>query len=67
MKSLNQHSSRSQHAPIYMSTTGMHRRPFEGRHLVLLYTDSVFIHLYRRYFKYGFIMYRLTVLALSNL
>ena len=32
MKSWNQHSSRSH---LYMSTSGMHRRPFEGRHLVL--------------------------------
>ena len=33
LKSWNQHSrSRSQHA--HMSTSGMHRRPFEGRHLV---------------------------------
>ena len=32
LKSWN-HSSRSQHA-TYMSTSGMHRRPFEGRHLV---------------------------------
>ena len=34
--SIHKHSSRSQHAPIYMMTSGMHRRPFEGRHLVCI-------------------------------
>ena len=29
------HLCRSQQAPTYMTTSGMHRRPFEGRHLVL--------------------------------
>ena len=38
LKSWNQHSSRSQHAPIYMSTSVMHRRPFECRHLVFWIT-----------------------------
>ena len=32
--SIHKHSSGSQHAPTYMMTLGMHRRPFEGRHLV---------------------------------
>ena len=33
---IHKHSSRSQHAPSYIMTSGMHRRPFEGRHLGLI-------------------------------
>ena len=38
VKSLNQHSNRSQHAPI-CTTSVMHRRPFEGRHIVYSYIE----------------------------
>ena len=36
LKSWNQHSSGSQHAPLCRHR-GCHRRPFEGRHLVLFF------------------------------
>ena len=40
--SIHKHSSRSQHLSVlttctYMTTSGMHRRPFEGRHLVFFH------------------------------
>ena len=38
--SIHKHSSRSQHAPTYMMTSGMHRHPFEGRHLVRKFFTS---------------------------
>ena len=34
--SINIQVPRSQHAPIAIMTSGMHRRPFEGRYLVYL-------------------------------
>ena len=52
LKSLNQHPSRSQHAPICRHR-GWYRRPFEGRHLVLfwyhhkkLWMKTMFIRCY---------------------
>ena len=39
--SIHKHSSRSQHAPSYM-ISGMHRRPFDGRHLVFLMLNAIF-------------------------
>ena len=47
LKSWNEHSSRSQQSTCtYMSTSGMHRRPFEGRHLVLVPFHLIFESLF---------------------
>ena len=51
MLSIAKHSSKFQHISVlitstYMTTSGMHRRPFEGRHLVVknFQTPNLNIH-----------------------
>ena len=41
----------------YMSTSGMHRRPFEGRHLVWLFVFSYFYRICLYLFAYAFFVF----------